>query len=659
MKSRIVLSKLLQIVVFGTFLSTVSLADDFDTQDGNQDGVLSGKELEGLKSLDSDQDGEVHRQEFMAAVKAQHQRAETMVAAIFKERDGNEDGRLSGKEISGFEESDSNGDGRIMEAELLVRFTSRDGELKGKSFKQIRQIAESRFEKIDITEDGRLSGTEAYGSTHFDQNGDSRISKEEFVTGLILSVPDTEADTKIDTLPKGGVDKILSDVVSAMNNADKTNNVYQRMHEKMREITDPVVLEYIFKHALKSHASFKIVDKKDIKQTKLKNGGMEASVTLQCGQGELTLSVTTLNDQIVGLALVSPEMNEIDQALFGDLQEEELQKAFVAAYEAEIQQALKAIVDGEDDLAIQMIHPIVVQQLGEEAFKNLFSKMRTHIPKIEGVELETFSNDRSEKGLYTFTITYLVTTGTNAVRFGCTFERAGLCNAMTGYSMELVQEPVTPEPSSDDDPLPSPEIPMAPSLSPDWIETVSIRDGVKFELPGDSTRTEKPVKTGKSINFSHALQSKRMFFNLDVNTLESDFTSESAIFFETFRNALLNGNENELLKEDLDPKAQFPNQLLLLKNKNGTFTVIRTIIAGKKIYRARWSGHDIDEEAKTLAKRFIESIIVIDAGGAPRVGPLEDVPPPPALPVDPELPVAPAAPVAPAPPPAPVSPPGM
>lgn len=648
MKSRRVLLRLLQLIAFCNLLTTVSLADEFGQHDKNQDGVLSGKELEGLKILDTDNDGELQRQEFMSAVKAQRQRAAAMVSSIFKERDGNEDGRLSGKECSGFEECDKNSDGRIIESELLRGLASGDAELKGKSFKEIRQIAESRFEKIDITEDGRLTGTEAYCSTHFDQNADSRITKEEFVIGLTLSIPDEEEDLEPGVLPTGGVEKILNEVVSAMNNLDNTKVVYQAMHEKLKDITDMVVLEYIFGHAAKSHSQFKLGGKDSIKQTKLPNGSVEASVELQCDKGDLTLTLTVLNNQIIGLALVSPEMNTIDEALFNDLMDEKIQRTFAAAYEPEIKQALKAIVAGEDELALQMIHPSVIQQIGEEAFKNLFNKLRSLVPKIDAVELETFSSDRSEKGLYTFTITYLVTSGSDFVRFGCTFQRAGLCSAMTGYSVEQVLDLAPPAPTPDDDVSPSkPSMKLVPNA--DWIETVSLRDGVKFQMPGDATRKATEEKLGPMTTYSYELPSKDMFFTVEITTLESDFTHQSDVFFESFRNALVNGNGSELLDEDISPVAKFPNQLLLIRNKNNTFTALRTIIAGKKIYRARWIGLSVDESTKVPARKFIESVTLIDEGGALITGPVEDLAVPPPAPVIDDEPAIPIPPPTPAP----------
>ena len=90
-------------LLLGLSVTTVSFADNFDDQDSNQDGVLSGTEVAGLKLLDQDGDGEVSRAEFTTAVTEQRTRANGLVGRILKERDTNGDGKLSGTESKGLE----------------------------------------------------------------------------------------------------------------------------------------------------------------------------------------------------------------------------------------------------------------------------------------------------------------------------------------------------------------------------------------------------------------------------------------------------------------------------------------------------------------------------------------------------------------------------
>lgn len=667
MNSRYRFSQLLQSIVFGTLLSSVGFGDEFAALDGNQDGVLSGKELGVLKLLDEDGDGELQRSEFVAAVQSQRKRGSTAHQTLFKDRDTNEDGRLSGKEKLGLEKYDANSDGRITEDELRLGFASPDPELRGKSLKEIEKIASVRFKELDITEDGRLTGNEASGVKSFDQNGDGRVLQAELAVGLLLSISE-EGDSEDSPVPKGNVEEIVATIVSAMNDSDKADLVYSQMHEKMKEVTDPFVLKYVCTYAAKTHKNFQL-SKANIKQVKLENGALDVSAKLKCGKGDLTLSVTLLKGQIVALALDSPEMNQIDQALFSDLQDEDLQSEFCMAYQPKIRQALDFILNGDDGKALALVHPSVVEQIGEIPFINLFARVRSQIKKVEKFELEAFSRDEGQSGVYTYTVTFLATDGKDAIRFSGVLQRDGLHSTLTGYTVERaldiappapvmdddVQPPPAPAPVMDDEiapppapvmddndqPQPAPvvnvddDLPLppapAPSVDDGWHKTVSIRDGVQFEMPGEAKRVLQNTDKRKSIQYTLISSQRRMTFTLEISETESDLTSEHEVFFDTFRNALINSSGRELLKEDREPQAQFPNQLLLIKNPDGSFIALRTIITGKKIYRGNWVGNSVDEETRVPAKRFLESIVIIDAGGAPRTGTLSDseLPPPP------------------------------
>lgn len=659
-------TQLLHSMVFGALISTACFGDEFAALDGNQDEVLSGKELGSLKILDADGDGELQRSEFVAAVRSQKKRGSATPQTLFKDRDTNEDGRLSGKEKIGLEKYDGNSDGRITEDELNSVLTSAEPELQGKSFKEIEKIASIRFKELDVTEDGRLTGSEATGAKAFDQNGDGKILQDEFAVGMLLSLSEEEGDSEANPTPKGSVEELLADIVSAMNDSEKTDIVYAHMHDKMKEVTDPFVLKYVCTYAAKTHKNFQL-SKANIKQVKLENGVLEVSAKLKCGKGDLTLSVTLLKGQIVALALDSPEMNEIDQSLFNDLQDEKLQREFGTAYKPKISQALDFILNGDDGKALGLVHPSVIEQIGEIPFINLFARVRSQIKKVDKLELEAFSRDEGQPGVYTYTVTFLATDGENAIRFSGVLQRDGLHSTLTGYTVERALDIAPPAPAMDDDvpappapvmdddvapppapvvdddslPQPAPvvndddDVPLPPAPAPNvddgWHKTVSIRDGVQFEMPEEAKRVLQNTDKRKSIQYTLVSSQRRMTFTLDISATETDLTSEHEVFFDTFKNALLNDSGRELLKEDREPQAQFPNQLLLMKNPDGSFMALRTIIAGKNIYRGTWLGKSIDEETRVPAQRFLESIVMIDAGGAPRTGslPATELPPPP------------------------------
>lgn len=96
---------------------------------------------------------------------------------IFQSLDTNEDGQLSGKEAKPVLKYDANSDGRVSKAEFLA---GRQSERK------VDPVVEDdkQFTKLDITEDGFLSGKEKIGYEALDSDGDGEITKAEFMAGL-------------------------------------------------------------------------------------------------------------------------------------------------------------------------------------------------------------------------------------------------------------------------------------------------------------------------------------------------------------------------------------------------------------------------------------------------------------------------------------------
>ncbi|MFN9969941.1 MAG: hypothetical protein ACK58T_08585, partial [Phycisphaerae bacterium] len=90
----------------------------FSHLDINMDGVLSGKEVVGLKVLDKDRDGEVSAEEFQNAVLKHAKALPAVDDETFRFLDANEDGRLSGKEMTDWEFCDADGDKRITAEEF-------------------------------------------------------------------------------------------------------------------------------------------------------------------------------------------------------------------------------------------------------------------------------------------------------------------------------------------------------------------------------------------------------------------------------------------------------------------------------------------------------------------------------------------------------------
>ncbi len=333
--------------------SLVAADDLFEQQDSNQDGVLSGREATDLKSLDQDSDREISLAEFTAAAKEQQSQANRLAQQLFGDRDANKDQRLSGTEMSGYEDFDKDGDRRLTEIEFRTGFASADSEIRNMPIAEIRKTAADRFSKIDINEDGRLTGTEAAGSGHFDRNADSRIVKEEFIIGLILSAASPDSTSPDDPMPapsitEEGIHKALADFVKALDDAANAQLITGALHTRIVHQVDLPIFEYALKHAQSSHGKMKLPPKSEIHISKLEDGDVEAQTELKCEKGTLKLVIRFSEGKIIGFSMDSPELQEVETSLYQDLLEDELQQRFANFYAINAEGPLESIMKGED-----------------------------------------------------------------------------------------------------------------------------------------------------------------------------------------------------------------------------------------------------------------------------------------------------------------------
>ncbi len=683
--------------------SLTAAEDSFERQDSNQDGVLSGREATDLQLLDQDGDGEISQAEFNEAASEQKEQATRQALQMFADRDANGDQRLSGTEMSGYEEFDKNGDRRLTEIEFKTGFASADSEIRNMSFAEIRKTAADRFSKIDINEDGRLTGTEAAGSGHFDRNADSRIVKEEFIIGLILSTASPDSVSPDNPMPAPamkdkGIHEALADFVKALNDIGNSKLITGALHSSIVHQVDLPILEYALTYAKTSHGKMKLPLKSQIHVSTLENGDVEAATELNCEKGALKLVMRLSQGKIVGFNMDSPELQEVETSLYQDLLEDELQQQFANFYAIIAEGPLESIMKGEDAVAAAWIHPSVVEEVGRDKFYGLFQQIRDRLTEVKSTELETFKTEVGTDNIRTFTVTQLVTGTSSVQRYATTFQCVGMDAVVTGLSIENASD-VAPVPG------PKPVEPPAVDMAGDWFETVSLRDGISFRTPGEASRTEKESPEGNMTRFQYDLPEKEMMFQIDVIRLKADISSGAKTFFDTVRTQIEGETGGEIKEERLlDQDGPLPSQVLVVQHENGTTTILRSVVDGSRVYSLLWSGATLDDNTDhNFARPFHESIRLVDEGGASRPGfttaksktpkkespeagsaapptsssvpPLrlpsflrpktpatapsdDDVAPPPAPVVDPVDPVAPPAPVAP-PEPAPAPAPPM
>ena len=163
-------------------------AEAFGKLDVNEDGRLSGTEVsDQVRPFDADRDGRVTREEYLAATAKPSKEA---LEKQFQERDINQDGVLSGTERRGIEKADVDSDGEVTKQEFLAAAVpaaggpSRSGPSRsGPSREALYAKAQELFTELDATKDFRLSGTELETVKSYDLNSDGRMYLDEFFEG--------------------------------------------------------------------------------------------------------------------------------------------------------------------------------------------------------------------------------------------------------------------------------------------------------------------------------------------------------------------------------------------------------------------------------------------------------------------------------------------
>lgn len=601
--------------------ASFAAADDpFELQDSNKDGVLSGREATDLKSLDQDGDREISLAEFTQAAKEQQTQATRLAKQMFADRDANKDQRLSGTEMSGYEDFDKDGDRRLTEIEFKTGFASADSEIRNMPIAEIRKTAADRFSKIDINEDGRLTGTEAAGSGHFDRNADSRIVKEEFIIGLILSTASPDSVSPDDPMPSPPateelVHQTLANFIKAFDDVANAKLITGELHTSIVHQVDLPIFEYALKHAKSSHGKLKLPPKSQIRLSTLENGDVEAETELICEEGAMKLVVRLSQGKIVGFLMDSPELQAMETALYQDLQGGELQKRFANFYAIIAEGPLESIMKGEDGVAAAWIHPSVVEEVGRDKFYGLFQQIRDRLTEVKSTELETFKTEVGEDKIRMFTVTQIVTGTSSVQRYATTFQCVGMDAVVTGLSIEAASD-VAPTPG------PKPVEPPDADKSADWPETVALSDGLSFRTPGEARRTEKEPSEGGLTRFEYELPEQEKMFQIDVIKLKVDISAESKTFFDTVRTQLVEETGAKLMEERLlDQDGPLPSQVLVVQKENGQTTILRSVVDGSRVYSFLWSGAAFDDNADhNFARPFHESIKLLDEEGKPRPG---------------------------------------
>lgn len=379
---------------------------------------------------------------------------------LFAERDVNEDEWLSGKEIVGFERLDADGDGEVSKKEFLeARAAARRNNPA-----ELKKAIEQAFQALDKNEDGRLSGNELSEFRHFDVNGDKRVTMEEFQAGMAAERRRRRPDAAV------GVD--LSTLHEAIRTR-KADILLSRADESFRPSIDPPVLGLVLTAI---HELLGEVAPYDAKQSTTKRVALEGATrldhsgTFAFDKGEAKVLLQVIDNRIVGLSVNSEELNVLGKWLFEKLgTDPPTAKALAEYLKPQSTRYLKLILDGDDDGAFAMFHPLVQKQLDKDQVSQFFLRMREKYGDFKSLELESQRlevNERGEDGELSYDYTVKGSQGDflATVTFQFLGMKAGLTK-LTAKPAEVTERklPAPPVPAAPAPPAPAPPAPAPPA----------------------------------------------------------------------------------------------------------------------------------------------------------------------------------------------------
>ncbi len=602
---------------------SLSVGDYFENLDTNDDGVLSGREATDLKVLDADKDGELTKTEFSEAVAEHSQNSSKADSEIFVQRDGNEDGRLSGKEISGYEYTDSDSNGKIPLEEFLLSLTKQRGELSSKSPAEISKVATERFKALDITDDGRLSGTEVVGSTHLDFNRDKRVTQEEFIAGMILDA--AAANQTESPKSESRTHELLNLFVKAINDQD-SGKLFQNMRPELISIVDAPVLNFSLMQLHKTHRTAKTITPDLIQQSPPEaNGQFDAVAPIECATGEIKVHITVYDGQLLGLRFESPALAEVEANIYAMLMtDEKTQDEFAQYYSPVCKTLIDQVTASKDDEAASMFHPDVIQQVGRDKFDAVFDSIRSSLGEVKLIELETIGAGENENGVFMMAIEHRATGSAGTLMIENKFQFQGMNAALVAIS----SAPAEPD-------MINLLKPVAKPASPLLKEFDAKQDGVKFLMPGKPVRTFDEAQNMAMWRLEHP--SSQAVFTVQIFTFAQSFENASEDFFTGLNDTLVVSTKGTIVETHKEQWHGHPAQFIAIKVDGKGFIARFDIVIGLNVYSMQWQGQQINDDIRhSFAEPFLKSLQIVEE-------PSDVVTP--VLPSDDDVPVAPPAPV--------------
>lgn len=584
----------------------------FTKLDSNEDGRLSGKEItDAIRSFDANGDRRITQDEFLAGIAAT-----TNPIQEFTARDLNEDGWLSGKELKGVEAYDTDADGEVSKDEFLAGMAKAAGK-PGKT----RAQAEQAFTELDITEDGFLSGTEKKSVAAFDADGDGRITRDEFIAGFLGATPEA-------ALTPAELERQLNRAVLA----NDARTLLKLAHPELASRIDEPILRFMLEMMPQRLGARKdaAITFNTVPETVEGKSFLRHETVVDYESGSAIYQFRSYQGKLAALAISSDDVQNAGLVLLDRLNQDkqfstDIKETFAPRGEAMI----RAVLAGEDKAAYAQLHPLAQEQLPFESTAEGFARARDLFGKLQELELVTMRVEGNDKGeLQNIIFGYELKCEKHVANATAIFEVAGYQGALVGYNIKA---------ADDDDPMP--ENPAArPELALKWQRLLFPKQGLKLEMPG-----EPKMSTVNGGTIQHVLSLPDHGLTFTARVIRSSQPGREQEALDEYLEGVRADFAVKVLDTDDAPLGDHPGAIVFLQAKGDQVIVRRRVVLSNTVYEFEvLAPTKLSPEAKGTINRFLDSLGLIESKGPSEAAPAPPVPAPAVAP-----PVAPAPPAPP------------
>ncbi|MEO8498225.1 MAG: hypothetical protein ABI614_24430, partial [Planctomycetota bacterium] len=360
--------------------------------------------------------------------------------AAFEQLDGNEDGLLSGKEAATVLAYDANGDKRITKNEFLAaRAKARGVDPAVEDGKQ--------FAKLDGNEDDFLSGKEMKGLERYDANSDREITKAEFLAGRAADRA-VKPPIPIGSATRATFDTFYASV--AQRNAKAMiGQMHPALQLEVDEPVLQFLVDTI-QTELGAMSDDEPADRKQEEQDFDGGRATATTATVAFSRGSAVCESVIQDGKVISFNITSDKLNDFVRKLGERLLTDQAFSKQVSDYYApRLEVVIRWILQGKSAEVHSLLHPTVQEQLSLEEIGTYVQNAQTEFGELKNLEFDgtTQTYDAESGALKKFSVLYKLDCENGPGQGKVILEFEGMHAALVGFGINEPAEETSPQPN--------------------------------------------------------------------------------------------------------------------------------------------------------------------------------------------------------------------